>query len=212
MNPVALAHTVNSSGRLGMFVNPHACSCEGCHDFLTGIEEQNGFSNLSPPSALNLERQTAAPTTGEGASPTFSPFSNSSADTIPLNLPQRSNGGGIALGPTPTGLGNWRAVFHSSDCETDSTDSSDDQEKTELSQELRDEQENENFAFNEEDLRMEIVDHLTNYLTMLEKHQKVMTAKMDLYAFLLEDASVRLRLEGFNKKIKALKETLEKLE
>lgn len=195
MNPVALAHTVNSSGRLGMFVNPHACSCEGCHDFLTGIEETPGFSNLSPPSALNLERQTAAPTTGEGASPTFSPFSNSSADTIPLNLPQRSNGGGIALGPTPTGLGNWRAVFHSSDCETDSTDSSDDQEKTELSQELRE----------------ELMNHLTTYLTMLEKHQKVMTAKMDLYAFLLEDASVRLRLDGFNKKIKALKETLEKL-
>jgi hypothetical protein len=150
---------------------------------------------------------------GEGVSPNFSPLSNSSTDTVLLNLPQRTNGGGISppvsLGPTPTGLGNWRAVFHSSDCETDSSDG---EEKTGMPQELREEEEEENFAFGEEDLRIEIVDHLTNYLTMLEKHQKVMTAKMDLYAFLLEDASVRLRLEGFNKKIKALKETLEKLE
>jgi hypothetical protein len=75
-----------------------------------------------------------------------------------------------------------------------------------------DEEEEENFAFGEEDLRIEIVDHLTQYLTMLEKHQKVMAAKMDLYAFLLEDASVRLRLDAFNKKIASLKATLEKLE
>jgi hypothetical protein len=47
---------------------------------------------------------------------------------------------------------------------------------------------------------------------MLEKHQKVMAAKLDLYSFLLEDASVRLRLDSFNKKIKTVKETLEKLE
>lgn len=28
--PIALAHTYNSSGRLGMFVNPYACSCVTC--------------------------------------------------------------------------------------------------------------------------------------------------------------------------------------
>lgn len=62
-----------------------------------------------------------------------------------------------------------------------------------------------------QDLKDEITGHLTQYLMMLEKHQKVMVAKMDLYAFLLEDASVRLRLNTFNTKIKALKDTLEKL-
>jgi hypothetical protein len=62
------------------------------------------------------------------------------------------------------------------------------------------------------DLKDEIAEHLNQYLIMLEKHQKVMEAKLDLYAFLLEDASVRLRLEAFNKKINSLKATLGKLD
>ena len=215
--PPMLSHTVNSSGRLGMFVNPHACSCHGCQDFLTSIEEPPGFSNLAPPSALNLERQTAAPTNCGGASPTFSPVSHTSTtEMTPVHLPQRSNGGGIetvAIGPTTSGV-DWRALydgFRSSRWETSEVSpvNGDDQsglchcgpctgihENTGMPQELRD----------------ELLDHLTNYLTMLEKHQKVMVAKMDLYSFLLEDASVRLRLEGFNKKILAVKETLDKLD
>lgn len=187
-----LTHSVNSSGRMGFFVDPHGCSCEGCHDYLaenTGIAEPPGFSNLPPrPSSLRLERQTAAPHNSTEGSPVFSPLSHTSSSAPFLS---RSNGGGIpfpSLGPTPTGLGNWRALIS------------------------EDEQEEENFAFGEEDLRIEIVDHLTQYLTMLEKHQKMMAAKMDLYAFLLEDASVRLRLDAFNKKIASLKATLEKLE
>ena len=160
---------------------------------------------------------------------------------MPLYLPQRSNGGGIAplpslgpsasgpvfgwgsvaLGPTPTGLGNWRQGFRQSRWEEEP-----------LGQPLRreeppaedDEEEHDGLCHcgpcegvHENtgmplELRDEITEHLTQYLTMLEKHQKVMAAKMDLYAFLLEDASVRLRLDTFTKKIKALKETLEKLE
>jgi len=196
-----LTHSVNNSGRMGFFVDPHGCSCDGCHDYLaenTGIAEPPGFSHLPPrPSSLRLERQTAAPHNSTEGSPVFSPLSHTSS-SAPLPLPQRSNGGGIAppvaLGPTPTGLGNWRAQFEG------------------FRESRWDEQEEENFAFGEEDLRIEIVDHLTEYLTMLEKHQKVMAAKLDLYAFLLEDASVRLRLDAFNKKINSLKATLEKLE
>ena len=216
----SLSHSVNSSGRLGMFVNPHSCPCDGCRDFLagaTGVEEPPGLSNLAPPSALNLERQTAAPHNSADASPVFSPLSHTSSlaptDTVPLVLPQRSNGGGIpfgALGPTPTGLGNWRAALegfresrwepepepeaHGSLCHCGPCIG--EHENTGMPLQLRD----------------EIVGHLTTYLAMLEKHQKVMAAKMDLYAFLLEDASVRLRLDTFNKKIKELKETLAKLE
>lgn len=210
VNIPALSHTVNSSGRMGFFVNPDTCSCDGCRDFLagnTGVEEPPGLSNLTPPSALNLQRQTGAPNSTEG-SPVFSPLSHTSS-TAPVPLAQRTNGGGIAplvaLGHTPTGLGNWRSFF-------------------EGFRESRWEEEHENLCHcgpctgvHENTgmplhIRDEIVGHLTDYLTMLEKHQKVMAAKMDLYAFLLEDASVRLRLDAFSKKIKDLKDTLVKLE
>ena len=204
MNFTSLSHSVNSSGRLGMFVDPHSCSCEGCHDYLadhTGVDETPGLSNLPPrPSALSLERQTAAPHNSTDGSPVVSPLSHSSSvlsplapslsQSLPSSLPQRSNGGGIPFPPTleasPTGLGNWRALFRESRFEPETTISV--------------------------DLKDEIAEHLNQYLIMLEKHQKVMEAKLDLYAFLLEDASVRLRLEAFNKKINSLKATLGKLD
>lgn len=257
--PPALSHTVNSSGRMGMFVDPSSCPCQGCREFLagnTGVEEPPGLSNLSPPSALNLERQTAAPHNSAEASPVFSPLSQTSSigptESMPWHLPQRSNGGGIAplpslgpsasgpvfgwgsvaLGPTPTGLGNWRALqqgFRASRWEEplghplrreEPPAEEDEETETESESEVRHGglclcgpctglHENTGMPLQ---LHDEIVEHLTQYLTMLEKHQKVMAAKMDLYAFLLEDASIRLRLETFNKKIKAVKETLEKLE
>lgn len=236
----SLSHSVNSSGRMGMFVDPTSCSCDGCRDFLagnTGVEEPPGFSNLSPPSALNLERQTAAPHNSAEASPVFSPLSQTSSigptESMPWHLPQRTNGGGIqppalapsasgpvfgwgsvapSLDPTPTGLANWRALqegFRQSRWEEplghplcrEEPPAEDDEEHCGL---------HENTGMSQ-DLKDEITGHLTQYLTMLEKHQKVMVAKMDLYAFLLEDASVRLRLNTFNTKIKALKDTLEKL-
>ena len=240
-----------------MFVDPHSCTCDGCRDFLagnTGIDEPPGLSNLAPPSALNLERQTAAPHNSAEGSPVFIPLSRTStqppAEAVPL--PRRTNGGGItpppslgpssgcldprlftgfrasrwenadaapsavALGPTPTGLGNWRAHFESSrpaeapDAPPLRREGPEDEhsglcccgpctgvhESSGMSLDMRD----------------EITEHLTDYLDMLQKHQKVMAAKLDLYAFLLEDGSVRLRLEAFNKRIQSLKATLEKLE
>ncbi len=216
-----LTHSVNSSGRMGLFVDPHGCSCEGCHDYLasaTGIAEPPGFSNLSPPSSLNLERQTGVLQNNTEGSPVFSPLSRTSSlplAEVGIPLPRRTNGGGISppvgLGATPTGLGNWRALisegFRESrwDDQEEETDHSGlchcgpctgVHEKTGMPLQIRD----------------EIREHLNNYLMMLEKHQKVIFAKMDLYAFLLEDASIRLRVEGFSKRIKELKTTLQLLE
>ena len=35
--PPKLTHTVNLSGNLGMFVNPYACSCETCVEYVRGL-------------------------------------------------------------------------------------------------------------------------------------------------------------------------------
>jgi hypothetical protein len=225
-----LTHSVNSSGRLGAYVNPHTCSCDGCRDFLagnTGVEEPPGLSNLPPPSALELHRQTAEPPRTPGGTPDCSPISNTSSLAQRMNgvpfpsmfspLPQRSNGGGIAppisiaLGPTPTGLGNWRAFVEG--FRTSRWEETEEQEQEHSSLchcgPCIGEHENTGMPLH---LRDEILGHLTDYLSMLEKHRKVVASKMDLYAFLLEDASVRLRFDAFEKKIKALKETLKMLE
>ena len=219
MNFPSLSHSVNSSGRLGMFVQPHSCPCVGCHNYLAS-QEPPGLSNFPPPpSALKLQRQTAMPHSEE-LSAEFSPLSHNSSLPSPIapvllpsppSLPKRTNGGGITPPPSleasPTGLGNWRALFEEfRDSRWDAS------EEATAEHGLCD-----CTGVHEEpgmsvDLKNEIAEHLTQYLTMLEKHQKVMAAKMDLYAFLLEDASVRLRLESFNKKINSLKATLEKLE
>jgi len=151
----------------------------------------------------------------EELSAEFSPLSHNSSlpsPIAPVLLPKRSNGGGIAAPPSleasPTGLGNWRSLFG------EFRDSRwDDSEEATAEQRARWDctgiHEEAGLSVN---LKNEIAEHLTQYLTMLEKHQKVMDAKMDLYSFLLEDASVRLRLEAFNKKINSLKATLKKLE
>ena len=209
----SLTHSVNSSGRLGLFVDPYSCPCNGCRGYLASEDEPPGLCNLPPPPIRSLERQTAAPNNSVDGSPVFSPLSHTSSlapsESAHVILPQRSNGGGIpfpSLGPSSSGLGGfvgfresrwdhteddapYSGLCHSSSC-------CEGVENTGTSAELKD----------------EITEHLTEYLTLLEKHQKVMTAKLDLYAFLLEDGSVRLRLDAFNKKIKAVKETLDQLE
>lgn len=195
----ALTHSVNSSGRLGMFVQPHSCPCVGCHDYLAS-QEPPGLSNLPPrPSALNLERQTAVPHSEDAASD-FSPLSRSSSLLSPIAstfLPQRSNGSPPSSYRIPLDLNTIFQGFRESRWEhTDEHTGVETETETAMSSQLHN----------------EIVDHLTQYLTMLEKHQKVMAAKMDLYAFLLEDGSVRLRLDAFNKKINSLKATLGKLD
>jgi hypothetical protein len=44
----ALAHSLNSRGELGMFVNPYDCSCTTCHDYLADHEEES----MPPPLPL----------------------------------------------------------------------------------------------------------------------------------------------------------------
>jgi hypothetical protein len=47
-SPPSLTHSVNTSGNLGMFVNPYSCGCEGCKDYLSGpsAEDESGVANV----------------------------------------------------------------------------------------------------------------------------------------------------------------------
>lgn len=45
-SPIALGHTLNSRGELGTFVNPYACSCHTCMDYVAGTPEDS-LPNLS---------------------------------------------------------------------------------------------------------------------------------------------------------------------
>jgi hypothetical protein len=130
-------------------------------------------------------------------------------------------GGGIpfptALGPTPTGLGNWRQLvsrfseqsedaeppapapapspqnLHSGLCSCPPCCGED--EITGMSL----------------DLKKDIMEHLYCYLSMLEKQRKMIDAKMDFYAFLFEDASLRLRTQQLTQKIFKLKKLIDDL-
>ncbi len=46
---MALAHSLNSRGELGMFVNPYSCSCTTCHDYLADREEESAAATYAPP-------------------------------------------------------------------------------------------------------------------------------------------------------------------
>lgn len=79
---VALAHSLNSRGELGSFVNPYACPCTTCVDYVAGRSSQvatevEGLSNEAP------------------------------AELAPSSsvLPTRSLGGGIGLLGASSGLG-----------------------------------------------------------------------------------------------------------
>lgn len=45
-SPIALGHTLNSRGELGTFVNPYACSCHTCMDYVADKAEDS-LPNLS---------------------------------------------------------------------------------------------------------------------------------------------------------------------
>ena len=47
--PVALAHTYNSRGELGMFVNPYACSCTTCVNHVAHGGHEVEVQEASPP-------------------------------------------------------------------------------------------------------------------------------------------------------------------
>lgn len=106
--PPALAHSLNSRGELGSFVNPYACPCTTCRDYITERapdspalyhEEPRGDGEVSfvPPLARTY--------TSGGAS-LFTGLSNTTPlDRVaePSVLPTRSLGGGI--GGLREGLG-----------------------------------------------------------------------------------------------------------
>jgi hypothetical protein len=48
--PPKLTHTVNLSGNLGMFVNPFACSCETCVEYVRGLPTPTPATLCGPPS------------------------------------------------------------------------------------------------------------------------------------------------------------------
>jgi hypothetical protein len=56
----ALAHTLNSRGELGMFVNPYNCSCTTCHDYLEGENENPMAVTYAPPPPRPLQEIEAA--------------------------------------------------------------------------------------------------------------------------------------------------------
>ena len=61
MAPISLCHTLNSRGELGTFVNPYACSCVTCTNY---VAERAPLDREDPPSLpapprVPLERQTA---------------------------------------------------------------------------------------------------------------------------------------------------------
>ena len=216
-----LTHSVNSSGRMGFYVDPYSCSCSGCHDH---IAEPRGLSNLAPPTALNLERQTGMGSGSPDRTPPFTGLSPSASDLspIPMNhyLPQRSNGGGIpypSLAPTPTGLGNWRELVSRFSAQTEdeappAPSSSPEVEKHSglcACPPCCGEDEITGLSL---DLKEEIMEQLYSYLAILEKQRKMIDAKMDFYSFLFEDASLRLRTQQLSLKILKLKNLINKME
>jgi hypothetical protein len=118
--PVALAHTYNSSGRLGMFVNPSACSCQTCVDYM-GAESsspaalgpsetnpswaQGAWAYALPPSApVSLTRSSSAM---EGWGGEERPLFGADLRAAP------------ALGRTVTGLGYAPSVVPEASQESD---------------------------------------------------------------------------------------------
>jgi hypothetical protein len=103
-SPVALAHSYNSRGELGMFVNPYGCSCATCVDSVGTTELPSTpppapLVTLAPPPPLMTRSLGLGWGAGTGAAtPSFwSALARSSTDEEPTT--------GVALGRTVTGLG-----------------------------------------------------------------------------------------------------------
>jgi hypothetical protein len=59
---LALAHTFNSRGELGMFVNPYNCSCSTCRNYVAGEEPP---SDTAPAAAATVPTTTVSVTAEE---------------------------------------------------------------------------------------------------------------------------------------------------
>lgn len=63
--PMALAHTYNSRGELGMFVNPYACSCMTCVNHVAhehghlAHEQSHDATTAEPPRQISLSSDQA---------------------------------------------------------------------------------------------------------------------------------------------------------
>lgn len=65
---VALAHSYNSRGELGMFVNPYACSCVTCVNHVATERMPEPLPLLAPPSSPLTRLEAVGVGTGAGGS------------------------------------------------------------------------------------------------------------------------------------------------
>lgn len=108
---VALCHTYNSRGELGAYVNPYACSCATCVDYVAQDSVPFGPQATEPAlSSTTLEdmyrEMGRVGLSNEAPAPAPSP--------APSSLPQRSMGGGISL--LGCGGGEEPSLSHGSFC------------------------------------------------------------------------------------------------
>jgi hypothetical protein len=95
--PVALAHTLNSRGELGMFVNPYACSCVTCVDYIAERAPN------APPLCREEPREDSYSSLAESTvSGWFSPAPRQRAAMPPPELLLCRSETGVALGPSET--------------------------------------------------------------------------------------------------------------
>lgn len=127
-SPPALTHSLNSRGELGMFVNPYACSCQVCKDYLsgrtvveepatatrgTGADSKNRVEELTRLEELYEERWRAA-----GGGTLISPSHGANSTTHYLGaMLDEINDRRIALGfDTYSGPGNNSRAVPSQGC------------------------------------------------------------------------------------------------
>jgi hypothetical protein len=106
-SPVALAHSYNSRGELGMFVNPYGCSCQTCVDY---IAESSSPAALGP----SETREPPAAEVALGPSETNPSWALGTGAGGSLGLGM-GLGMGCALGRTVTGLGYTPTVPEAAD-------------------------------------------------------------------------------------------------
>lgn len=140
----SLAHSLNSRGELGMFVNPYACSCVTCVDYVgEGASEPPAVAHEEPAPALTRSltlgyAPSLAASAGGGAwayaAPTPTPVSLTRSSSVmegwggeerPLfgsDLRPAPAPAAPALGRTVTGLGYTPSVVPEADAEEDESE------------------------------------------------------------------------------------------
>lgn len=78
---VKLAHTVNSRGELGMFVNPYACDCGGCQTYLAGLPAKKS-AVVEHPATLPTPTPVSLTTVPPLLTPPYSVLESSVVDIL----------------------------------------------------------------------------------------------------------------------------------